>query len=174
MIRVGLLPRQDFEENRIEQGLCVVCSKPLTGRRTVYCSDRCHDEYWTNHSWTWLREDMIHKSNFTCAKCGFHLEISKDIEHSYRCVAPKTDNRLGKCYNFPLSVFVVDHIVPIALDGDEFDRDNLQVLCKRCNKIKTAKDRKAIARAKRYDTTNTLSLDGFLERLGECGATKQQ
>jgi len=46
--------------------------------------------------------------------------------------------------------YVLDHIRPIAMGGDQWARDNLQVLCGRCNRIKTARDRGRIARWKRY------------------------
>ena len=39
----------------------------------------------------------------------------------------------------------MDHILPIALGGEEFDQANLQLLCKDCNKIKTRQDMKNIA-----------------------------
>ena len=41
---------------------------------------------------------------------------------------------------------VADHIVPIALGGEEFDVNNVQTLCAQCNKSKTADDIKHIAR----------------------------
>jgi len=36
------------------------------------------------------------------------------------------------------------------MQGDQWDRDNLQVLCIRCNRIKTARDMGTIARWKKY------------------------
>jgi len=46
--------------------------------------------------------------------------------------------------------YVLDHIRPIAMGGDQWARDNLQVLCVRCNRIKTARDMGNIARWKKY------------------------
>ncbi len=45
--------------------------------------------------------------------------------------------------------WVVDHKLPIAMGGPEFDLDNLQLLCDRCNKAKTAEDLGWIARYKK-------------------------
>jgi 5-methylcytosine-specific restriction endonuclease McrA len=45
---------------------------------------------------------------------------------------------------------VMDHIRPIAMGGDQWARENLQVLCRRCNRIKTACDMGNIARWKKY------------------------
>ena len=47
--------------------------------------------------------------------------------------------------------FDVDHIRPIALGGDEYDEENLQVLCRDCHKQKTAVDAKDIAARRREE-----------------------
>ena len=44
----------------------------------------------------------------------------------------------------------MDHIRPLAMGGDQWARENLQVLCRRCNRIKTARDMGDIARWKKY------------------------
>ena len=46
---------------------------------------------------------------------------------------------------------IVDHIVPIALGGEEWDLNNLQTLCAECNKAKTAMDQAAIAQLRRKE-----------------------
>ena len=46
--------------------------------------------------------------------------------------------------------YILDHIRPIAMGGDQWAKDNLQVLCVRCNTIKTARDMGNIARWKKY------------------------
>lgn len=63
---------------------------------------------------------MILQADFTCSKCGYHSDKKTMYEQA--------------------SEFVVDHILPIAMGGAEFDEDNLQVLCVECDKKKTAKD----------------------------------
>ena len=44
--------------------------------------------------------------------------------------------------------FDVDHIIAVALDGDMWNKDNLQILCTDCHKNKTKEDMKKI-KAKR-------------------------
>ena len=44
----------------------------------------------------------------------------------------------------------MNHIRPIAMGGDQWARENLQVLCRRCNRIKTSLDMGNIARWKKY------------------------
>jgi 5-methylcytosine-specific restriction endonuclease McrA len=47
---------------------------------------------------------------------------------------------------------VLDHILPIALGGEQFgDESNLQLLCPSCNKEKTSKDISEIALQRRIN-----------------------
>jgi 5-methylcytosine-specific restriction endonuclease McrA len=66
-----------------------------------------------------------------------------------RCLKeiPKSRPAIGR---YPPHSFILDHIRPIAMGGDQWAPGNLQVLCARCNRIKTARDMGAIARWKRY------------------------
>jgi 5-methylcytosine-specific restriction endonuclease McrA len=57
----------------------------------------------------------------------------------------------GKCCNEIKDTIVMDHIKPIALGGAEFDINNLQLLCKVCNKIKTRQDAKDIAKQREVE-----------------------
>jgi 5-methylcytosine-specific restriction endonuclease McrA len=41
--------------------------------------------------------------------------------------------------------FIADHIIPIAIGGDEFDLNNIQYICEVCNKKKTKRDMAKIA-----------------------------
>ena len=52
------------------------------------------------------------------------------------------------------SNLVLDHIKPIALGGSEFNKDNLQILCVDCNKVKTKQDHNNIAQARRNNKMN--------------------
>jgi 5-methylcytosine-specific restriction endonuclease McrA len=45
-----------------------------------------------------------------------------------------------------VDTLIADHILAIALNGEEWDINNLQTLCVECNKIKTAEDMIKIAK----------------------------
>ena len=53
------------------------------------------------------------------------------------------------------SKLILDHIIPIALGGAEFDRANLQILCIGCNKIKTRLDQAKIAMLRKTEVPPT-------------------
>ena len=80
-----------------------------------------------------MRRIVLLEQEGKCARC--HKEI------------PRSRPEGGRPHSHP---FILDHIRPIAMGGDQWSVDNLQVLCARCNKIKTAQDMGAIARWKRY------------------------
>ena len=44
-----------------------------------------------------------------------------------------------------LYVEALDHVVPVALGGAEFERNNLQLLCRYCHNLKTKEDVKKIS-----------------------------
>lgn len=110
-------PRVDRNDSKH----CLNCDAILSGRRKRYCSDDCRREFWAKHSWSVLRMKVIREADFTCVKCGY---------------------RPPKSNAWPEEELVVDHIEPIFAGGKEFDKNNLQVLCKKCNVEKTKKDMK--------------------------------
>lgn len=118
---------------RIKQGLCPVCAKPKKKwkRTTSYrcCSKECSDkfysstEYTTVH-WSQVRVKAFERDDHTCQDCGEKKEESE---------------------------LIADHITPVALGGDEWDLSNVQTLCKECDKKKTSKDLKEIAKLRRKE-----------------------
>ena len=77
--------------------------------------------------WPDVRRKVFIRDKWTCIKCGL---VDK--------------NKLGW-------TLVADHIIPICLGGDEWDMDNIQTLCRRCDKIKTKQDYKDIAKQRRIE-----------------------
>jgi len=71
--------------------------------------------------WNTIREEVFKRDNYTCQKCGKQFST-----HS-------------KVFNLEC-----DHIVPIMHGGKEFDKQNLQTLCKECHKQKTRIDKNPI------------------------------
>ena len=76
------------------------------------------DTFNRNNSWFWVRKDVLRRDRYSCRIC-------------------KT--RYRKRY------LDVDHIIPIQMGGQIFDKKNLRTLCKDCHKRKTQLDREALS-----------------------------
>jgi 5-methylcytosine-specific restriction endonuclease McrA len=85
---------------------CRQCGKLLTDKRKRYCSAKCQDEFFKNHSWDVLRTKIL-RENRICVEC--HIFWSQDVHH----IIPYAER-------------------PDLL----FDEENLQALCKICHKGK--------------------------------------
>jgi 5-methylcytosine-specific restriction endonuclease McrA len=107
---------------------CLNCNKEIIkgSGRQKYCSSECSDDFWAKHNWQILKDRFIKKNGYRCKHCGKMLRYSTGDDW-----------------------LIVDHIKPIRLDGPEFDENNLQVLCRNCNRIKTANDMGDIAKKRK-------------------------
>lgn len=124
-----IIPKKQLE--RIKKNQCPVCALPKSEwkRRTDWrcCSVKCTAKFWKtyiSYGWGDIRWKVLQRDKFHCVKCGFK---------------GKAEELVG------------DHIKPIALGGDEWDLKNIQTLCIKCNKIKTTKDAKKIAKQRRKE-----------------------
>ncbi len=124
-----IIPKEQLK--RIKNNQCPVCSLPKSKwtRRTDWrcCSIECTEEFWKtyiSYGWQDIRIKVFKRDNFTCVECGKHSTASE---------------------------LIGDHIIPIALGGDEWDLKNIQTLCIKCNKKKTKKDAKNIAKQRRIE-----------------------
>jgi len=117
------------------QKYCVNCDKPIPKSRRKYCSAECANEFFAKHNWVVMRARILRKQNYTCQECGATPPRNKEGFMDWPMDGSKND-----CY-----AYVVDHIVPIALGGEEFDESNLQALCGICNREKTKVDQAKIA-----------------------------
>jgi 5-methylcytosine-specific restriction endonuclease McrA len=127
------------EKERRARRACPVCGRERRafpdGGDTICCQPSCSAKYWSDERPTvgQMRRLVLLEQEGKCARC--HKEISGSRSGERRP---------------PGHPFILDHILPIAMGGDQWDTGNLQVLCARCNRIKTARDMGAIARWKRY------------------------
>lgn len=120
----------------VEEGRCLWCNKPLTGKATKYCrpTEEWKARYRYNYvdpvvsqcclgfsTWWYQRPAYVRatfiRDNFTCQGCGYH-KMLKD-----RPWLPD------------MSKLECDHIIPLARGG-ETEMGNLQTLCKECNRKK--------------------------------------
>lgn len=115
----------------VEPGHCCWCNNLLTGRATKYCrwdKDSIYSnmsdcaafffDYW--YTKPKFKRAVFLRDNFTCQGCGYH-KMRED-----RPWLPNMSNL--EC----------DHIIPMA-KGGLTTMDNLQTLCKECNRKKGTK-----------------------------------
>jgi len=127
------------EKERLARGACPVCGCERSvfppGIDTICCGPSCSSKYWREERPTVgeMRRLVLLEQEGRCARCHKEIPRSRPAENRH--------------HSHP---FILDHIRPLAMGGDQWAVDNLQVLCARCNRIKTARDMGAIARWKRY------------------------
>jgi 5-methylcytosine-specific restriction protein A len=71
------------------------------------------EEFNRNNTWFFVRQDVLRRDKWKCSICG---------------------------KRFRKSLLDVDHIIPVRMGGQLFDKDNLRTLCKECHKAKTKLD----------------------------------
>ncbi len=89
-----------------------LCQKFKNGNWRKYCD--LHDGYsmLRERYWSYFRTRILLRDNHTCKKCGNRENLE------------------------------VDHIIAIVNGGDQWNENNLQVLCNNCHKEKTKLDLK--------------------------------
>lgn len=159
--RQGSINLSDIERKRNNDGLviCLNCDKSLPKRRQKYCSDECSYEWATKHSHQLMRSKLIKKCKGKCKICN-KIPIKKENRYigltdeewqEIRLYAPIIELNSEYAILLDDTQLILDHRIPIALGGAEFDEANLQILCCDCNKIKTRKDHVEIAKARRLE-----------------------
>ncbi len=119
---------------------CPMCGLPEKEwkRRTDWrcCSKGCTEKlskqtfYWQD-----FRRKAFRRDKWTCVKCG-----KKPLVKGYN----------GKLISNECAL-IGDHIVPIAIGGEEWDLKNIQTLCIDCDKIKTKQDQREIAKQRQIE-----------------------
>mgnify|MGYP006286871809 CR=1 FL=1 len=97
--------------------LCRNCEAPVPKGRRHYCSDSCMEDFNRNNSWFFVRKDVLRRDNYRCSICR---------------------------RRFRKSELQIDHIIPVRMGGQYFDKANLRTLCKECHKAKTRLDDEAL------------------------------
>ena len=111
-------------------GRCVECEGELPPRKRKWCSQACIEAFGARHSSGMMRQRVLYRDNWTCGACGLHSP-------------------------YGWNVFDVDHIVPVAEGGGEFDETNCRILCKSCHKRVTAEWHRGRARRRAFERAGT-------------------
>ena len=93
--------------------LCRNCDNLVLQGRRHYCSTECMDEFNRNNTWHFVRKDVLRRDRYRCSICERRFR-KRELD--------------------------VDHIIPVKMGGDLFDKKNLRTLCKECHKAKSKLD----------------------------------
>ena len=160
-------------KTRLKKNQCPSCGLPKSKwkRRKDWrcCSVECTSKFYNyliSYCWADIREKALKRDNFTCVKCGDNrkeTEVSimrkNWINRDEMFLGKEKKPRYKKEYMKQVKNNLIgDHIIPIALGGDEFDLKNIQTLCLACNKIKTSKDLKDISLERKRERIKTPKL----------------
>jgi 5-methylcytosine-specific restriction endonuclease McrA len=159
-------------KTRIAEDKCPSCGKPRNEwkRRKDWacCSPECtqkFEDFCIIRTWPQLREQCFIRDSYTCKKCGIQprkdfewnptnyskeeaINYMKQWSGSYPLMIEEKDGRITHAVPEKL---IADHILAIALNGEQWDINNLQTLCEQCNKEKTRKDARKIAALRRIE-----------------------
>ena len=145
----------DEWQKRIDEDKCPVCGleKQKWTRRVDWCccSRDCTKAYAKEviYGWPQMRELVLKRDDYKCVKCGGQptREVFHYVGWNQIKVSERKLNATDRAYTIiDKSNLVADHIEPIALGGHQWDINNIQTLCRKCDKIKTKIDQGNIAK----------------------------
>ena len=118
--------------------LCRRCLGECTGKRRTFCSAACVEWWRIRRSPAYLRRLVRLRDKGICRSCYVNTyEIRREANRFVGAARAAYLRAVG----FPANrstYWDMDHVLPIAEGGDPFSLDNLQSLCVRCHKRKTA------------------------------------
>ncbi len=139
-----------------------IAKKYKNGNYRNYCKNHNYGDMQEFTSWPVLRLKAFKRDNYSCVKCGDNRKDVSVIIKSKRSINiqeyiegkdTKLKYKIHEMEQMVNNLFG-DHIIPIALGGEEFDINNVQTFCLKCNKIKTSQDAKDIAKQRRIEKNN--------------------
>jgi 5-methylcytosine-specific restriction endonuclease McrA len=138
----------ELERERLDRGDCPVCGTARKdfqprNKHATCCRPACSEKYWHED-----RPTVEGMRKLICREQGGLCKSCKKVVAELRS---GTYDKTGKTWEdlWERDKYILDHIIPLAMGGAMWDRDNLQVLCSSCNKAKTARDMGRIAWFKR-------------------------
>lgn len=154
---VKVMPSEQSE--RIQAGQCPVCGLPKSEwkrRKDWTCCCQEHTQQFEGmvliRSWPQMRLKAFERDCFQCQYCKKVPVRVEKMREGY------DENFYRENYSYTFlyvregmvalaadDLLIADHMVPIAVGGDQWDLGNVQTLCVECNKRKTAKDSTMIA-----------------------------
>lgn len=125
-------------KTRLNRKQCPICGTPAL-QNYQCCSKTCSSK-WKNkkqeygiQTATELRRQILERDGYRCVKCG--KQPVKTIITSRTHLGNATTRKI-----IDTDKLIADHIIPLALGGEQFNPENIQTLCSECNRQKTEQD----------------------------------
>ena len=133
----GFADRENLPRGANGRFLCRWCSLEVPPGRQTFCSDWCVEEWNLRSNPSHLRNRVLERDRGICAQCG--LDCLAEFQRIRKLRGParlraKVEWRLGS----RKSLWDADHILPVVEGGGECDLGNMQTLCLKCHRTRTA------------------------------------
>lgn len=141
-----------------EKGKCKWCMDDMGESKKKYCSEACKDSAWAFfYPQKFARKYLIARDGNVCAHCKYDFKLeTKTFKRRLKFATGWDKETRETSYDYDEVEYVdygdTDHIIPIEFGGEILGIENLQILCKDCHKIKTAKDRREFGAKKKAES----------------------
>lgn len=125
-LKGGFVSVKDLPKGANGRPLCRYCSKEVAGRRRTFCSDACVSEWKIRTQPGYAKELVKQRDDGICEVCR------RD------CFAGHRGTRAHKSRRGLVSLFDMDHRVPVIEGGGACGLENLRTLCRTCHLTMTA------------------------------------
>lgn len=137
----GWIKRSELPKGANGRALCRWCNLEVPAGRTSFCSSWCVEEWKLRSNPGHLRERVLERDHGICAVCNLdciaELRRIKRLRGTARLKA-LTEWNMGR----RKSLWDADHIRPVVEGGGECDLSNMQTVCLKCHRQRTAELRK--------------------------------
>lgn len=134
--------KRQLDKKKITYGpdgrpVCTYCNGPVLPPRRTFCSQECVDAYMVRRSPAYARSKVAARDKGVCAQCGLDT-IALELELSEMSGPDRRQRR--KELGIPehrVTLWDMDHILPVKEGGGQCDLSNLTSLCINCHRVKT-------------------------------------
>ena len=136
------MPGGTADRNTLAKGpsgrcLCRWCNLEVPPGRHTFCSEFCVEEWKLRSSPGYLRERVFERDRGICAACG--LDCMRELWHIEKLRgAAKAKAIADWGLRSRKTLWDADHVVPVVDGGGECDLSNMQTLCLKCHRTRTA------------------------------------
>lgn len=130
----------DAPEHRAARGpngrkLCRWCGVEVPKGRTLWCSQRCVDEFVVRKGDGRAARIVFERDKGVCALCGLDTEVLRAATRGH----DQWNELVRRGFNRCQRLWQADHVTPVVEGGGACGLDNLRTLCTPCHKAETAR-----------------------------------